>query len=233
VTVSPDGPYNVLDEVVFSCELRTDPAVGIQRFIITREGVELLNRDDFTTNGVDFTFTYTTSAEDVDLGSIALDFELIDNNDQQVNQSITIDVTIDFPFSVQTLLPNPGWDLVNNTAVTEAEGTNVDIFLIQQSGPGTSTSYFVSKNDTRFYNITNPDINFFNLAATKEEVLAAIEGLPALDTVLISDINTGSSTINLPIIAQIRGKDTYAIIDFSDPVGVTWAYRKESEFSGQ
>ena len=229
VSVSPEGPYYFPDVIKFTCLIRTDPNVGIQVFKIHREGMELFSQNNFTSPGVDFEFTYRTTQEDVQIGVVKFRFELIDKSNRQVEQITTIEVMIEYPFMIEELRPDPSWDLVENHSLNETTGDNVDIFLHQETTVTNILTAFVSRNDTRFYDITDLTLNYFNLEITTEDILSAIQTVDEVDSVIISR----NFENHLPIIAKLRGKDDFAIIDFSAQSGSSWGYRKTSEKSGE
>ena len=170
INTSPMGPYNFGDTLVFECILRTDPATGIQEFMILREGVELFSKSSYNTASVDFEFTYVTGEEDLLLGTVSFHFILTDVEDRSASQNADIVVMVDYPFTVEILRPEPSWDLVRNESLNDINGEDVDIFLYREVTPANQLTAFVSKNATRFYNITDPSINFFNKKITTDQV---------------------------------------------------------------
>ncbi|MEM8898729.1 MAG: hypothetical protein AAGC85_11520 [Bacteroidota bacterium] len=231
-TVSPQGPYLVGVDVTFQLELRTDVTIGIGSFTIDQGGTQLFSKDDYAGNVVNQTFIYKTTRADLESGGTTFRFTLTDKNGSSASQESSLEVEVEYDFQVDVLLPEPSWNLVTNQALSDSSGDNVDIFLESSGGFGGSINTFFSRNETVFYNVEETDINFFDPNISTAQIVAAIDGLEALSSIVVTNSAANPSVINFPIVANIRGKDVYAVIGFSNVAGSTWGYRKVSEDAG-
>lgn len=225
-----EGPYKVGDNIEFTISLRTDPSVGIAAFVIDKEDKGIFSRSDYTSDGVNFTFTYSPILADLEGDEVVITFILTDNNLRQVTAVERFSVTQEYAYFQSDFAPNPSWDLVENVEVTSEDGTNVDITAQVSSGfGGPATVAFFAKNGTVLYNIDD-SISFFDPNISTEQIVNAISNLSAEESLEISSANV---TNQFPVVAKIRGKEVYAIISFANPGGSVWGYRKISEFAGR
>lgn len=231
-SVSPDGPYLVGVDVSFQLELRTDVTTGIGSFTISQQGTEIFSKSDYTGNVVNQTFTYTTTRDDLEVGSTTFRFQLTDKNGGTLSTEVSIEVEVEYDFTVDVLRPEPAWDLVTNESIPDSSGERVDIFLESSGGFGGSMNTFFSKNETVFYNVSESDINFFDPNISTAQIVAAIEGLPALESVVVTNSVANPPVINFPLIAKLRAKEVYTVIGFSTVAGSSWGYRKTAEDAG-
>lgn len=234
VTADHDGPYHVSEEIIYFLELRTDPSVGIASFEIVREDSIIFEKLDFTGNGSDFTFSYTTTTPDLQVQPFEIVFILTDNNNDEAREVVTIDIEVDFPFFFPDFFPDFYWDLVNNKSVSDPTETN-DIFR-KIEGIGIDVRItLVSTNETKLYNIEEAVFDYFNANVSLSAITAAVDNTEAQDSIVLYNVLPGTDPIpfQYPIIADIRGSGEYALISYSNIVGSKWGYRKTSEFAGK
>ncbi len=232
-SVAPEGPYGVNVDVEITLELRTDPKAGIQSFRALKGGAELFSRTNYTSNIVQFNFIYATTTEDLEMGIATFTFQLTDNDGKMATLETSIEIEIEYSFSVENFRPDPSWDMINNVNVNTETGDNVDVqAIIGSSFNGTSIT-FMGQNGTAFYNVSPNDIDYFDPNISTQQIVEAIQGLTPSDILIISNPAANPPIDNqFPIIAKLRGQEVYAIIGFSNLAGTMWGYRKTSEEAG-
>lgn len=234
IVASPEQPsYAVGVDITFSVALDSDPAVGIRGFAIRKGTETVFEKNDYTTNQVKFNYGYTTIREDIALGTLPFTFELTDGNGVRKTAMVEIRVEVDYPFQVDNFSPQPGWDLVKNEVVPDSTGPNVDIYQYTLSLGFSTETYWTNSNGTLYYDISDKSVNFFDPNLSLETIRGWIEGVDGVDTLLVSTGGFSSGGFTTPIVAQLRGKEEYILIDFSNIQGSNLGYRKTAELAGE
>ncbi|MCB0547097.1 MAG: hypothetical protein KDD19_05875 [Phaeodactylibacter sp.] len=248
ITVTTDlGPADGLcvgQVIKFTLELRSDPLAGIESLVIRKNGSEIARETSFSLANVNFSFDYKATNADLDVGEASFEFILTDNRQKIVSETAVIKVVTEFGFLVEGIQPRPSLNIVTNNLLDIEDGAEVDIRLVISSegcGAGClNYKYtFVSGNGTRFYDVPFGGIvNIYENQMKQADVLTAVEGLPELEEIVVysefvEDFSPNSGVLNrFPIVAKIRGKEEFAVIDKAPGIGA-FSYRKRGEFAGE
>ncbi len=216
------GDFGVDQRIDFSIVLTADPAVGIASFVITKGGVELVNETTFGGNIVTFNYPYTTSWADAQSGSAALTMTMTDASGKSTTQSATINVSVEYGYFNDNLIPVPGYDLVDNDIADPATDPDMtDLVRTTVFGGG---SLYSTESSTEYYEISSGTLNLLDPNLTTAQIEAAIAGsAPA------------TSLTALPFVAKLRGTNEYTVISEVDTTfnPIRLGYRKTSASAGQ
>ncbi len=225
-------------------DLRTNADIGIDIFSITKNGTEtLIEENAIIPNNLVYTFNYSASNEDLEQGNIEFTFSLTDKDGATTTEVLLLDIVNEYAFLLEVATPDPSWDLVKNEAVSVEDGANVDFFMTTDTEPCGFGCLryrftFTSKNETQFYALPyNSVVSPFSRDLKQDVLLSEISGItPVKELVVYStfpaDVTATGELNNLPVVAQIRGTDEYALIERLPSQPGSFYYRKRSANAG-
>lgn len=229
--------------------LRAESSIGIREFILFRNNTDdtLFHNTTFSSNIVDFNFNYTPNSEDLESGHLEIGMKIIDNNNQVTATSVSFTVEAEFAYRVEEIMPNPGWDIVNNVEKTDVNDPDADLSMTvdtEECGFGCARIRITlkSNNNTEFYPIDfDSNVNYFTNTTKQNHVINLISPIqPIRELIAYSDFNEdfipGTGALdNFPIVVKIRDSEEFAILDYihvQNMVG-NFYYKKRSEKAGE
>lgn len=228
VSTTPElpGDYAVGEAIEFSILLTTEQTIGIINFEISKNNQLLVQEEVFETGQETFNYTYITSWDDTQPTATPITFTLTDALGKTVATTETINVSVEYGYLNDRLIPVPGFNLVNNVQVNpDADPINVD--MVRQLLPEGGNEYF-SLSTTEYYPLSGA-LDFLEPNITTAQIEAAISGSTPITSFM------DANGLAFPIVAKLRGKNEYALIGQYDSSfnSLSLVYRKRSADAGQ
>jgi hypothetical protein len=221
------GDFGVSQQIAFSILLTADPSVGIASFVITKGGEELVNEASFGGNIVTFNYPYTTSWDDAQSGSAALTMTMTDAGGKFITANATINVSVEYGYFNDNLIPVPGYDLVGNAIADPASDPGI-VDIVRGSLIGGGSTYS-SQSTTEYFEVALSSVDLLDPNLTTAQIEAAISGVSPVSSVIVANGQ------GFPFVAKLRGSNDYTVISEVDTTfnPVRLGYRKISASAGQ